>query len=1061
MVTIPGTGLGEIGVIKTASELVLEGLKFVYDLYKRSRKKGGYLIRGKEIFPYDLVAIKEIPKKLRISSSLHGNLEEYVPRKALEKELGEDLVPQSRKILIYGSEGVGKSREAFEIIKRLNDDKPRNVYLGVNQEVVVPTKHPSERDVVLFIDDLVMPETHYGKDGEKIREHTLSQSIQKCIQVFEGVEVVDVIFTLRSDRYQAVKGELSDVLEYYNFKIIKLDALSTSEKADYIKNLVKKFEFPLLTDDCIKALIKASRDSLEEIYEFFKLKKDEKKPSIEEKDLEEGFRKYVKRRRSDKYRELSKNEKIVLNALSNLERFSVPCATYLVIKLSKSISKYQEAPKRSKPDSEDKFANAIKKLKKRKIIEIIEDKIESDEYFLQLAYEDAQFQNDPLLVIQIIDSISKEKMLPRSLLKVCSLLGVSKIHPLFKKLKYRKELYLILTPFTEALYKNGRYKEANRFQDHIINLPDKYLPDPKKVRSDVLFHKGYAYYSQGRKYWNNAKDCYRESLKLDDQNLFAKHALATLYRRQNKLSKALSLLNEIIEANEEDILAYRTKLEIQMDADIGLKEAKETYIDIEKILENETHLFTTDILSLKFVCARFLAKEGESLRGKEAEKAEKKIQEAKELFENIINEIPSEEHNFETIVRNAYGCFLYDTIDKEQGITQLVKAHEVWPKHNHTRHKLATAYIEKGRNLKGKESLHYFEKAKNYLEEILDSDPDYYAAKRALADLEGKIIDWDKLAESVERGELMESEFWGKVSNIYNKYQDALLKPNGGKLHNAIVHSNTGFFLSHIESVVHKKNYLKNIPSEIPSADIELLKGIEIEKHFKENPRRSVGKHLIRTYFAIGDYFHKKAIFEREEISKGLSRKGKGFLFKGMSLSAELGEPITYPFANSYAESYLAKMLYDNGKPEEAKEHLKNAVEKYGKNGRALWLLARIHEEDNELEEAIKCYKKKAAIKKGARDESILKKKIRNFGIALYREGEYEKALPFLEEARANKDLNISEGIDLMECYVAVNEYEKAEEFYQELCSSLDDDYADNEKEILKEHASRLGIKHI
>ncbi|MCK4448000.1 MAG: hypothetical protein KAW56_13085, partial [Candidatus Marinimicrobia bacterium] len=399
-----------------------------------------------------------------------------------------------------------------------------------------------------------------------------------------------------------------------------------------------------------------------------------------------------------------------------------------------------------------------------------------------------------------------------------------------------------------------------------------------------------------------------------------------------------------------------------------------TYIAIGELLKNNTFPFRT-ALSANLACTRFLLSEVESLREKgEIKESENKFQKAKEQFENIIEEIPPEEYKREAIVRNVYGSYLYDILDKkDEGIAQLEKAHEVWPEHGYTIHKLATICIREGENLEGKERLDYWKKAEDYLKESLNIDPSHYPhylTKRSLAELKGKSTDWNKLVKSVREGKLSESEFWNKASIIYNKYQDQeALEPETDypSLHNSIVHNSAGWFLWNLEMSV--KDFLQNKDSSIPSADIEFRKSIEIGGKFKDTEGNvikeilpwKIRKHLAITYEALSSYLTMTGNSRNDQV---MVKEGHFFSERYIELSKENGK-IIYHSGNASNESYIGKLLLDQGEIDEAIKCFRRSINLCDNNSCALWWLKEIYEKEEgyqDYKKAIKYYGRYAKI---------------------------------------------------------------------------------------------------
>ena len=92
--------------------------------------------------------------------------------------------------------------------------------------------------------------------------------------------------------------------------------------------------------------------------------------------------------------------------------------------------------------------------------------------------------------------------------------------------------------------------------------------------------------------------------------------------------------------------------------------------------------------------------------------------------------------------------------------------------------------------------------------------------------------------------------------------------------------------------------------------------------------------------------------------SPDIVHKGQAFLSKAVNLSKQAGSDFKFSSQNSYAESFVGKLLLSMGEKGEAKKLLESAVSRYDKNWRAWWWLGRIHEIDREFQNAMKCFER-------------------------------------------------------------------------------------------------------
>lgn len=121
--------------------------------------------------------------------------------------------------------------------------------------------------------------------------------------------------------------------------------------------------------------------------------------------------------------------------------------------------------------------------------------------------------------------------------------------------------------------------------------------DPKRN-----FHQGLGYYRLGRGSWDEAERCYRAATQEDGSNPFAKHALATLYRRRNATDQSLHVLNEIVAGDPSDLIACKTRLEILVDAR-RTAEGRDAYRALRRLLRGMWANSKT-VLSAELACVR-------------------------------------------------------------------------------------------------------------------------------------------------------------------------------------------------------------------------------------------------------------------------------------------------------------------------------------------------------------------------------------------------------------------------------------------------------------------------
>jgi len=141
----------------------VEVYRFIAELRDRKRLKLPHRDLGTPEFPFARVSPRELASRL---PNLQWPEIPYVSRlPAVEQEhmLAEML--QAPRLLILGRTGLGKTREAVELVRRIEAEKGEPVTVLLSQGTLdVPLKPPPEdlptRNLILFIDNLP---THYAE----------------------------------------------------------------------------------------------------------------------------------------------------------------------------------------------------------------------------------------------------------------------------------------------------------------------------------------------------------------------------------------------------------------------------------------------------------------------------------------------------------------------------------------------------------------------------------------------------------------------------------------------------------------------------------------------------------------------------------------------------------------------------------------------------------------------------------------------------------------------------------------------------------------------------------
>jgi tetratricopeptide (TPR) repeat protein len=375
----------------------------------------------------------------------------------------------------------------------------------------------------------------------------------------------------------------------------------------------------------------------------------------------------------------------------------------------------------------------------------------------------------------------------------------------------------------------------------------------------------------------DAKDTMMECVKLDPENKYALHLLASIYIKLNHPSKALEILDKL----GDDPVALKTKLEIYT-ALGDIENGEKIYEKLQNFIKNISKENSRSLLSVKFACIRYQAEKIKLLGNAERREVE-------QMYEDLISSIPYNLREMEPIVKNSYASYLIDSGDqkkKEKGLKILEEVSEQFPSHIPSLDKICSTMLKK--------DIKYIrenqDNIRKYIEKILESDPMHYPALLYKAELEAKATAWEVIGR--------ESEFWKRAQEVYSIFQEALEpSSNEPSYHNMIVHFTAGSFLRHIEKIAYKKRYKRWRGYYLPSADSEFIKSLNIAEKFKEERllTKKIKQHLVLVYGKLGEYLI---------VAKG-DEDGYSLLEKAWNLSREMKITFRFYSKNRQVQSFI------------------------------------------------------------------------------------------------------------------------------------------------------------
>ncbi|MDM9381617.1 hypothetical protein QUB80_12990 [Chlorogloeopsis sp. ULAP01] len=183
------------------------------------------------IFPFEVIKSQTQDLKKRILGGEDNDpladrniaYQQRVANRNIRREL-QQLLEEHRWVLILGRTGLGKTREATELVNHLNQQGWMVLYLKPNEWLDIPARMPTEigtdRKLLFFFDDLnqkmyrsreeISPEAEKSpveKFNVPLQERLL-EALERYEQ-FCGKEEVRVIATARNEKQSNFPGETS------------------------------------------------------------------------------------------------------------------------------------------------------------------------------------------------------------------------------------------------------------------------------------------------------------------------------------------------------------------------------------------------------------------------------------------------------------------------------------------------------------------------------------------------------------------------------------------------------------------------------------------------------------------------------------------------------------------------------------------------------------------------------------------------------------------------------------------------------------------------------------
>ena len=251
-------------------------------------------------FPFDAVTVDELPSKFPNLPRADQELI-YMARLAPDeqKKMLEDF-EQHHRLLIRGRTGLGKTREAIEIVKRLADNtkEPITILLPQKSLSSPPFVWPTElasRHIVLFFDDV---QWHYLQDSGSRGSRELSMAtgdyqtwLPETVQWFSGQfkgSDLRVVATLRDDPIELWERIDPNSEFWKTFHVVRLADWQIAQSRELVRQTAKWQNVANVDDQAENILLQRSDRTPASMILFMKKNHDVANISIAEAQTFDG-----------------------------------------------------------------------------------------------------------------------------------------------------------------------------------------------------------------------------------------------------------------------------------------------------------------------------------------------------------------------------------------------------------------------------------------------------------------------------------------------------------------------------------------------------------------------------------------------------------------------------------------------------------------------------------------------------------------------------------------------------------------------------------------------------
>lgn len=452
------------------------------------------------------------------------------------------------RFLIVGDPESGKTREALEIIGKLDRLRPRTIIYSLDG-LQLPNKIPStikkDSSVVLFIDD-------FGRDMQyyKKRPPVLStrggfprplDKLQVLLYILEQqfADLV-VVITISTEDYKLLKKEDEGQNVLLQFKTVVLGEFNTRQIERSLEMIVKTLHIGL-ADEHRDRLLKVTFNSIAGLCFFFHTLHYEKVPAVTREHAHQYYEMF-QQGWSSIIEKFDESERYVIQALGILRKYLIIPHRDLVIEVAREIDSSFSLQKKKK------VLDAITRLTGRVIFEC-------DEHLL--CYDALLPEKDVISLEQlakILLSFSKKKRdgtrIRQSLLNITDRLLDMNILDL--NIQINSRLLELLPNYAECYYNLGILKASKGQTDEAEKY---FLAMIEKSPQDPLVYYNYAVFLSHQRKIEEAHQQYLKAIELAPNDADIQYKLAQILMSLGKRKEAEEAFVKGIDLNPFDAAA--------------------------------------------------------------------------------------------------------------------------------------------------------------------------------------------------------------------------------------------------------------------------------------------------------------------------------------------------------------------------------------------------------------------------------------------------------------------------------------------------------------------------